>query len=353
MNQSARAKPPQPFQVRFLFDAARSGYLRANLHQPRETFLGGGTLPDNLAAQIALADIERLRNQYDQYIALMHQWAAHGQLDLPLDGQPSVRWANRLPRCCRRRCSGDCGQRTPVRIACAVRSISSWMSTRMPRQCWRCRGSCWCCRCPNLRRQRFCWRMDRCIWYVRCAGWGGPYRCNFQRRCECVRLLQRPKRVRPLTDAVEPTHAALTRLLAPDALIWEDRADTLGLLQHHLQTTNPPLLHLLCHGQQSATGHGVRHDLLFTHPNGKPQRVNAHDLAAVLSLAPALQVIVLHACHLGSTALDQERQTTEGVALTLLRSGVPLVIAMQGRQSARRRGLCRNLLPSDAARQHH
>jgi hypothetical protein len=59
-------------------------------------------------------------------------------------------------------------------------------------------------------------------------------------------------------------------------------------------------------------------------------------LARVLTVAPELQLVVLQACYAGATAVstadqgEHSRQVAESIALALVRSGVPAVIAMQG-----------------------
>src|SRR5205814_7914235 len=57
-----------------------------------------------------------------------------------------------------------------------------------------------------------------------------------------------------------------------------------------------------------------------------------------LTLATDLQLILLHACHAGANAVqpevaalvESERQTSESIALALVRRGAPVVVAMQG-----------------------
>ena len=129
------------------------------------------------------------------------------------------------------------------------------------------------------------------------------------------------EQVRPAADA--PRH-------------WYDGHDTLSVLQERLSETHPQVVHLVCHGERSDTGRGrPRYDLLFTHLEGYAHRVGATDLARALTLAPDLQLVVLQACHSGATVLSSgggvhDRHLVESIALTLVRSGVPTVIAMQG-----------------------
>lgn len=122
---------------------------------------------------------------------------------------------------------------------------------------------------------------------------------------------------------------------------WYGGPDTLGVLQERLRARAPQILHLLCHGEESITQRGRRHDLIFTHQDGFIQRVSAFELAPVLSLVPDLQVVVLQACHSGSVTSatrpgsedergEGERRTFESIALALIRQGIPAVVAMQG-----------------------
>ncbi|MEI6777799.1 MAG: CHAT domain-containing protein [Chloroflexales bacterium] len=139
------------------------------------------------------------------------------------------------------------------------------------------------------------------------------------------------------------THAALEQVLSPAvaATSWYSGSGTLSAIQERLRASSPQILHLLCHGEESPTGYGTRHDLIFTHRDGFVQRVSAFDLVPLLSLAPQLQIVVLQACHSGSlprtgatddtaNQVEGERRTIESIALTLVRQGIPAVIAMQG-----------------------
>lgn len=137
---------------------------------------------------------------------------------------------------------------------------------------------------------------------------------------------------------LESTRVALVEglMVADLGSSWYAGTDTLGILQERLRSQNPDILHLLCHGEQSDTGRGVRSDLLFVHRDGYIQRVNAFDLAPLMTLAPNLQIVVLQACHAGLSAAWTkgmevgERLSIESIALALVRHGIPAVIAMQG-----------------------
>jgi len=141
--------------------------------------------------------------------------------------------------------------------------------------------------------------------------------------------------------AVAPVRSALAEALGAGAVAdgWYERDDTLAALQRLIRERNPQVLHLLCHGEQVETGRGLRNDLLFTHRDGYTQRVGAADLLPILSLASDLQLVVLHACHIGAASaahpqgmerLAKARSVSESLSLALVRGGVPAVLAFQG-----------------------
>lgn len=145
----------------------------------------------------------------------------------------------------------------------------------------------------------------------------------------------------PIESATTRTALAQTLSPAVAEAAWYAGPGTLAALAERLRVTSPQILHLLCHGEESPTTHGTRHDLIFTHQDGFIQRVSAFELAPMLSLAPQLQLVVLQACHSGTvpratatapsaTLGEGERRTIESIALTLVRQGVPAVVAMQG-----------------------
>ncbi|HEY0601322.1 MAG TPA: CHAT domain-containing protein [Herpetosiphonaceae bacterium] len=139
---------------------------------------------------------------------------------------------------------------------------------------------------------------------------------------------------------IERTRTALMAALSQEAAArsWYAGPATLMKLNERLRTAQPQILHLLCHGDQQDTGYGLRNDLLFTHQDGLVHRVSAFDLAPTLTLAPSLQLVVLQACYSGSIPLldhahsddRPERSALESIALSLVRQGIPAVIAMQG-----------------------
>ncbi|MEI7768352.1 MAG: CHAT domain-containing protein [Chloroflexales bacterium] len=165
----------------------------------------------------------------------------------------------------------------------------------------------------------------------------------------------------PIVSAT--TREALDRALSPAvaAASWYAGPGTLTAIQERLRSSSPHILHLLCHGEESPTGYGTRHDLIFAHRDGFVQRVSAFDLAPLLSLAPQLQIVVIQACHSGTVprtgtindAANQaegERRTIESIALTLVRQGVPAVIAMQGEVGQEAAGTFVQVLYEELAR---
>jgi hypothetical protein len=138
----------------------------------------------------------------------------------------------------------------------------------------------------------------------------------------------------------EPTRAALEHLLGPEVLeqSWYDGPNTLAVLHDRIRSAKPQILHLICHGTLSDTGRSARSDLLFTHRDGLTQRVTAFDLAPALTLTSRIQLVILQACFSGtmhdapwqSKDHQQERQAVETIALSIVRQGIPTVVAMQG-----------------------
>ena len=116
---------------------------------------------------------------------------------------------------------------------------------------------------------------------------------------------------------------------APDRAHWHRGPATLAELHARLSAEHPQLVQLLCHGEISDTGHARRSCLLLADSAGRTQRVAAHELARVLAASQRLQIVLLQACH-GGTLTSGPGAAASSVALTLLRYGVPAVVAMQG-----------------------
>jgi hypothetical protein len=151
---------------------------------------------------------------------------------------------------------------------------------------------------------------------------------------------------------VSMTRTALEAVLPPleVAASWYEGVGTLAAVQERLRNTNPQILHLLCHTEESPTTAGTRYDMILTHQDGLIQRVSGSELAPLLSLAPQLQMVLLETCYAGTlpkinpgddlaAQAERERQASESIALALLRQGVPVVVAMQGAVSQQAAGV--------------
>lgn len=84
------------------------------------------------------------------------------------------------------------------------------------------------------------------------------------------------------------------------------------------------IVHFMGHGGfDPASGEGV---LYFQHPDGSPQPVTGRDLAAKLQDLESLGLVFLNACE---TAMSGGADPFSGVACSLVRGGLPAVVAMQ------------------------
>ena len=119
--------------------------------------------------------------------------------------------------------------------------------------------------------------------------------------------------------------SALTEPLHRGAISMERvEAATLGCLQGALRRKDYHVFHFIGHGGfEEATGEGY---LVFADQEGRSDVVQAQDLATLLGNSRSLRLVVLNACKGGSgRALDP----FSGTAQTLVRQGIPAVIAMQ------------------------
>lgn len=167
---------------------------------------------------------------------------------------------------------------------------------------------------------------------VRGVGRPAPRRLNRPLRVQAVAAAPAGSQTIDLAAALAVFEQAPAGQIAAD---WYAGPGTLGQLQARLQARRPQVVHVLCHGEPCDTGRGQpRCDLLLTHTDGNTQRVGATELARVLALAPQLQLVMLQCCHAGSTlAGPGAAPPTDSIALTLVRYGVPAVVAMQGEVS--------------------
>ncbi|MBX2998646.1 MAG: CHAT domain-containing protein [Caldilineaceae bacterium] len=101
-------------------------------------------------------------------------------------------------------------------------------------------------------------------------------------------------------------------------------APTLPALQRALSRQEPHILHFVGHGLfEDEAGGGM---LLFEDERGDPALVEAERLGRLLANVRNLRLAVLNACEGGRTSASDP---FAGVAQTLLRQGIPAVIAMQ------------------------
>ncbi|MBM7845691.1 CHAT domain-containing protein [Herpetosiphon giganteus] len=131
--------------------------------------------------------------------------------------------------------------------------------------------------------------------------------------------------------------AAIRALFEPEH--YFDEAGSLEELLQRMHAHQPRVVHLVAHGGPVEIEAGLtRYDLLLTHQAGFVRRVGAADLAPILSNSAELRLVVLHACYAATQAasatddasLEQQRGVVEGVALGLIRRGIPFVVAFQG-----------------------
>jgi len=118
--------------------------------------------------------------------------------------------------------------------------------------------------------------------------------------------------------------AALGELAEAGQLaITELRAPTLGELRRPLVRDAFHVLHYMGHGAFDAERGGV---LLFADRSGRGVPVTSGDLGVMLHDHTSLRLVVLNACEAGRT---DPADPFAGVADTLVRRGIPAVIAMQ------------------------
>jgi formylglycine-generating enzyme required for sulfatase activity len=95
---------------------------------------------------------------------------------------------------------------------------------------------------------------------------------------------------------------------------------TVSGLQDHLQGCH--VLHFIGHGDFDQDIGA----LLFEDDAGRPRRVDASEMADLIAAHPSVRLVVLNSCH-GGRASDVD--VFGGVAQSLLRRGVPAVVAMR------------------------
>jgi hypothetical protein len=112
---------------------------------------------------------------------------------------------------------------------------------------------------------------------------------------------------------------------------WYRGAGTLRTIHEQVHTHQPQVVHVLCHGEICDTGRATPHcNFLLTHPSGHTQYSTALELARGLIQSRNIQLVVLQACHAGRIVLGATHAAIDQTIYTLLRYGIPAVIAMQG-----------------------
>lgn len=329
-------------------------YFRVNLQQSRVIFLAGIPQPQTKAFGIPATRVYQLRQSYDEQVQLMHQWAERGIDRLPPNVQQirdlgqhvtdllPVSIQQGISAAVRRARKEQRGLRIVLLVDAQAQAALAvpWELMLLPHD--------------HEQEEATLRQNDFLLWDAH---------ITLVRQVRGIGRNTPPHLARPLhiqAFAATPAAASAIDLTTTSAALqevlptrmfdhcWYAGNGTLKQMQQRLIATNPTVVHLVCHGYQGTTGRGKRHDLLLTLDDGFVHRVNAHDLAAVLSLAPGVQVVVLQACHAGAslhgmlpsgddvseqqTVVHEEMQriATEGIALTLIRLGIPVVVAMQG-----------------------
>jgi CHAT domain len=311
----------QPFQVQLGRRGARTIY--------------GALGPGGVSVQSIMA----LRRRYEQQIQIMRELATAGMPAPPLDEGPLLglgrRVAEMLPAAVRQAISAAVWRarerRRSLRLilevaddALQILSIP-WELMALPLD-WGALG---------VGEDRFLLLNADVALIRQLRGVGRNMPLELKRPLRLQAFAAAPRDVRPIDTGATVEAIKQARQSSEVLPHWYDGRDTLDALQERLREANPQVVHLLCHAEPCDTGRGVpRYDLLLTHADGYTHRVSATNLARVLSLAHDLRLVVLQACHAGAIAVsanDSERvQAVAGVALALIRAGVPLVVAMQG-----------------------
>lgn len=117
--------------------------------------------------------------------------------------------------------------------------------------------------------------------------------------------------------------------VAPGEYTLVENPGSVERMQEVLRAKPYQIVHFLGHGETAyikeayaPRAYAERGYLRFVSAGGQPQWVTGEHLQHLLSVAPAVQLVVLNACHGGSTAVGN-------VALELVHSGLPYVVAMQ------------------------
>ncbi len=140
-------------------------------------------------------------------------------------------------------------------------------------------------------------------------------------------VVSEPKNAPPLDVEREQrlVREATTDLVRDGRLELHTLADaTLSALQHRLRQDTFHILHFVGHGGfHDATGEGV---VYMEDEHGLARAVTGHDLGILLHDHRSLRVALLNACEGARTSTEDP---FTGVAQSLVRQGIPAVVAMQ------------------------
>jgi hypothetical protein len=127
----------------------------------------------------------------------------------------------------------------------------------------------------------------------------------------------------------EMERGVIPRAVVPGQYTLVENPGSIEHMQEVLREKSHQIVHFLGHGETSDVGrastpraYAKRGYLRFVNAAGEPQKVTGEQLQHLLGFTPTVQLVVLNACHGGSTAVGN-------VALELIHSGLPYVVAMQ------------------------
>lgn len=150
---------------------------------------------------------------------------------------------------------------------------------------------------------------------------------DFQAPLQVLAVVSSPVRLPKLNVEQEwqQIEASFSDVVATgEAVVDQLRPGTLEALLERLENEPCHVLHFVGHGafdQRQQTG-----ELMLESEDGGMQALDAHRLATALRRNPALRLVVLNVCE---SAKEAAADPFSGLAQTLLRHGVPAVVAMQ------------------------
>lgn len=339
--------------LRILIRPSRSNQQthQVTLFQPGVPVIGG---PVRVSALITDADVQQIRRRYEQQVRMFHELAAGGAATASIDVQPLIALGRQigelLPPLARQSLVMGVqharqrrqGLRLVFEVTPDARNLLSvpWELMVLPLT----RGAQTDDGGESLLLLNADLSMVRQV-----QGVGGTPPPSTVSPLFVQAFAAEPEHARPVNAAA--TKAALDRVRSASGFsyAWYDGRATVATICERLRTTDPQVLHLVCHGEPQKASKNSRNDLLLTHPDGFVHRVSAYDLGPALTLAPNLQLVVLYACDSGSDGQalpksarsgdpqrdEQERYAVESIALALIRQGIPVVVALQGQLAQR------------------